>query len=416
MLYAQQPVSVGLNSPYFPAPAHTQSAGGTVDGRPWDQQQFPNAQHPQQQPNPPFYYPDPSAQLGYYIPVQSMAQNHWNPYGHGMPMGLNGMNQQGMQGYPPPMHTGFGQPANGNWPQQYSMGPMHVGEAGDDDELVIVMVANLPWKIRWQDLKDLTRKFTAKVERAEVYCHEDGHSKGFGYISVRGHDAANMIISQLDGYDYNGRKLKARIGSIPQARKASECLSDTPVPTNWDRILSGTTSPGNASPALSHASHFTHNTDTTLVAGSSSSHHPVHNHGHHHGNNSNLNPSAAIYTLSPHSQLPVNIANGVVEIEPRGIFIGNVPFNTTWMELKDHLRAAGNILRCDVPHFADGKPRGYAVALFETPKEAKEAVALFDGTPFAGRALRVRLDRFCETKNPRTPRNHQNGGAGAGMC
>jgi RNA recognition motif-containing protein len=292
-------------------------------------------------------------------------------------------------------------------------------------------------------LKDLTRKFTGKVERAEVYCHEDGHSKGFGYVSVRGHEAANVILGklihlttpwprwlstpkgketltdrsgQLDGYDFNGRKLKAKIGSIPQARKASECLSDTPVPTNWDRILSGTTSPGNSSPALSHASHFTHNTDATLVAGSSSSSHSAnnynHNHNHYHSHsqnfdhNPNLNPSAAIYTLSPHSQLPVNIANGVVEIEPRGIFIGNVPFNTTWMELKDHLRSAGNILRCDVPHFADGKPRGYAVALFETPEEAKEAVALFDGTPFSGRPLRVRLDRFCETKNPRTPKTH----------
>lgn len=382
MLYAEQPVSVTLNSPYFPTLPYSHSGAAFVDGRLWN----PHQQHPQQ--NPSFYYPDPtSASPGYYIPAQPMAGNQWNPYGHGIPVG---MNQQGMQGYPPPMQTGLGH--LGNWQQPHAVpGPVGAG-AVDGEELVIVMVANLPWKIRWQDLKDLTRKFTAKVERAEVYCHGDGHSKGFGYISVRGHEAANMIIAQLDGYDYNGRKLKARIGSIPQARKASECLSDTPVPKDWDQILSGAASPGNVSPIPSNSSHFPYSTDTTLTGGPPNipSHIP-----------SSLNPSAAVYTVSPHSGLPVNLSHGAVEIEPRGIFIGNVPFNTTWMELKDHLRSAGNILRCDVPHFADGKPRGYAVALFETPKEAKEAVALFDGTPFAGRPLRVRLDRFCETKNPR---------------
>jgi hypothetical protein len=147
MLYTQQPVSVCLNNPYFPAPTHPQSVGTFINGSPWDPRQYSNGQHSQQQQlNPEFFYPNSSTQLGYYIPVQTMAQNHWNPYGHGIPFGMNGMNgmnQQGMQGYPLPMHTEFGLSGNGNWPQQYSAGPVNVEETRDDDELVIVMVANV---------------------------------------------------------------------------------------------------------------------------------------------------------------------------------------------------------------------------------------------------------------------------------
>ncbi|KAK6351603.1 hypothetical protein TWF718_004760 [Orbilia javanica] len=98
------------------------------------------------------------------------------------------------------------------------------------------------------------------------------------------------------------------------------------------------------------------------------------------------------------SGVPVNLSHGGVQTESRGIFIGNLPYNTHWKDLKTFLSPAGNIVRCDVPRKPNNKGRGYATVLFATSEEAEKACEMFNGTMYQGRQIRVRLDTYANTK------------------
>ncbi|GAA5940140.1 uncharacterized protein JCM15063_001719 [Sporobolomyces koalae] len=78
----------------------------------------------------------------------------------------------------------------------------------------------------------------------------------------------------------------------------------------------------------------------------------------------------------------------------RHLFIGNLPFNCQWQELKDLMRGAGSVLRADIAQGPDGRSRGFGSVLFATPIDAERAVQLFNGHEFQGRTLKVHFDKF----------------------
>ncbi|GAA5990962.1 hypothetical protein JCM10908_000099 [Rhodotorula pacifica] len=87
-------------------------------------------------------------------------------------------------------------------------------------------------------------------------------------------------------------------------------------------------------------------------------------------------------------------AGGGLQYQNRHLFIGNLPFNCQWQELKDLMRGAGNVLRADIAQGPDGRSRGFGSVLFATPQDAERAVALFNGHEFNGRMLKVHFDKF----------------------
>ncbi|KAJ6260900.1 hypothetical protein Dda_3561 [Drechslerella dactyloides] len=115
-------------------------------------------------------------------------------------------------------------------------------------------------------------------------------------------------------------------------------------------------------------------------------------------------PAPLVVTNS--AGVPVNLSHGAVQTENRGIFIGNLPYNTHWRDLRTFLSSAGNIIRCDVPRKPNNKGRGYATVLFASAEDANRACDMFNGTTFQGRQIRVRLDTYANTKSV------ESGGAG----
>jgi RNA recognition motif-containing protein len=68
------------------------------------------------------------------------------------------------------------------------------------------------------------------------------------------------------------------------------------------------------------------------------------------------------------------------------LFVGNLPFETNWSELKDHFKQCGEIKHAEVK-------RGYGIVQFRTRIDAEKAIAEFNGTVFQGRNLEVRFDQ-----------------------
>ncbi|PKY07375.1 RNA-binding domain-containing protein [Aspergillus campestris IBT 28561] len=73
-------------------------------------------------------------------------------------------------------------------------------------------VANLPFNVGWQDLKDLFRQAAQQgaVIRADVHTDATGRPKGSGIVAFESPDDARNAIQQFNGYDWQGRPLEVR--------------------------------------------------------------------------------------------------------------------------------------------------------------------------------------------------------------
>jgi RNA recognition motif-containing protein len=69
------------------------------------------------------------------------------------------------------------------------------------------------------------------------------------------------------------------------------------------------------------------------------------------------------------------------------LYVGNLSFDTTWRELKDHFRQCGDIKRAEV------KSKGFGTVVFVKKEDADAAIHRLNGSELQGRKLEVRLDQ-----------------------
>jgi RNA recognition motif-containing protein len=91
------------------------------------------------------------------------------------------------------------------------------------------------------------------------------------------------------------------------------------------------------------------------------------------------------------------------------LYVGNLPFQTTSDELRDHFAQAGNVESASVVEDRmTGRSRGFGFVEMATPEEAAAAIEQLNGKDFGGRNLTVNEAR------PRTDRGPGGGGYGGG--
>jgi len=89
------------------------------------------------------------------------------------------------------------------------------------------------------------------------------------------------------------------------------------------------------------------------------------------------------------------------------LYVGNLPFQTTSDELKDHFAQAGSVESASVVEDRmTGRSRGFGFVEMATPEEAAAAIEQLNGKDFGGRNLTVNEAR------PRTDRGPGGGGGG----
>lgn len=54
-----------------------------------------------------------------------------------------------------------------------------------------------------------------------------------------------------------------------------------------------------------------------------------------------------------------------------------LPYQAGWQDLKDLFRAAGNIVRADINIGVDGRAKGSGTVIFETAKDAQQAISRY---------------------------------------
>jgi RNA recognition motif-containing protein len=84
---------------------------------------------------------------------------------------------------------------------------------------------------------------------------------------------------------------------------------------------------------------------------------------------------------------------------PVRLFVGNLPYNTTEAELREHFSAAGSISYIHLPTDREtGKPRGFAFIEFNDAAQAEEAIRRFNNQLFKGRPITINEARAKEDR------------------
>ncbi|KAJ3788478.1 hypothetical protein GGU10DRAFT_262743 [Lentinula aff. detonsa] len=204
-----------------------------------------------------------------------------------------------------------------------------------------LFVGNLPYRVRWQDLKDLFRK-AGTVLRADVSLGPDNRSRGHGTVLLATAEDAGRAIDMFNGYSWQTRILEVRPDRLPPD---FDSLNPNPNP------FSAVSSPGIfASPQVPSSS---------LASFSEIDY-------------------TSLFGLERPSSSSGNAG--------RNLFVGNVsilfrglPFHCQWQDLKDLFRQAGTIIRADVALGQDGRSRGFGTVVFATDHDAERAVKMLNG-------------------------------------
>lgn len=113
--------------------------------------------------------------------------------------------------------------------------------------------------------------------------------------------------------------------------------------------------------------------------------------------------------------LPVNVSQGAVRQEHRGVFIRGLRYSVTDKDLSSFIAPIATYLHLEVNRDKTGKSKGTATALFASYEAANRVVVFCDGREYMGRTLEARLDKETTTVDPSRP-PVVNGATASAVC
>jgi len=87
-------------------------------------------------------------------------------------------------------------------------------------------------------------------------------------------------------------------------------------------------------------------------------------------------------------------ASGAGGVKSTRVYVGNLSYDTTWQDLKDHMRqACPNVLRCDIMITPAGRSKGCGVVELGSVEGAAQCARQLNDTVLKGRRIFIREDR-----------------------
>lgn len=245
-----------------------------------------------------------------------------------------------------------------------------------------VYVANIPFDVKWGELKDLFREKVGNVRFCQLFDNEDGRPRGCGLVEFEDSASAKKAVDVLNRYEFKGRNLVVK--------------EDLDI----DRDDYG-----------------------RLVLPSSrrrDDNHDRHSHydDHYQNGSSQASNSYNTYGLSPQFLSSLGVTGPL----NNRVFVANLDYKVTERKLKDIFVLAGKVVRVKLYCDSDGKSKGFGIVEFEHPVEAVQAISMFNNQVLYERILSVRLDKFDEEDGlggdamlPKLPKGLESIGKGLGI-
>merc|ERR1719384_2295901 len=74
------------------------------------------------------------------------------------------------------------------------------------------------------------------------------------------------------------------------------------------------------------------------------------------------------------------------------VYVGNLAYETSWQDLKDHMRQAGNVDQANILQDG-GRSKGCGIVAYQNPLDAARAIRELQNSVLHGRPIFVREDR-----------------------
>jgi RNA recognition motif-containing protein len=293
--------------------------------------------------------------------------------------------------------------------------------SGEKSQSHRVYVGNLSWDVAWQDLKDHMRE-AGEVLHAEVITEANGRSKGCGIVEYATEDEALEAISTLTDTELKGRMIFVREdretgatfhGGAGNHSGTSVYVWNLSYETTWQELKDHARLAGN----VDQATILTGSDGESIGCGIVVYQRPQEAaRAIRELQNSELN-GRPIYVREDHMQ--PGGGRGFAGGRGRGrghggrhqggrgggrgggqfsggggcqLYIGNLSYDTTWQDLKDHFQQCGKVSRAEVMEYPDGKKKGFGIIRYSKQEEAQEAIDRLNGVELEGRDLEVRMD------------------------
>ncbi|KAA0166961.1 hypothetical protein FNF27_07412 [Cafeteria roenbergensis] len=101
---------------------------------------------------------------------------------------------------------------------------------------------------------------------------------------------------------------------------------------------------------------------------------------------------AGVRKLGAPAAAPAPRPGGITGRNPR-LFVGNLSWDVSWQDLKDHFKSVGPVAHADVLKLPSGRSKGCGIVEFSSADDAARAVATMHDSMLKGRPLLVREDR-----------------------
>lgn len=324
---------------------------------------------------------------------------------------------------------GVGGGGNAGVGHQQQHGAGHHFSSGEQAKNRRVYVGNLSWDVAWQDLKDHMRE-AGEVIHAEVIREHTGRSKGCGIVEYALEEDALTAISTLTDTELKGRMIFVREdretssqpivgggsgggGGVRGHQNTSVYVWNLTPETSWQDLKDHMRKAGNVDSATILMNAQGESVCCGVVV--------------------YQRPQEAVRAIRElqNSELkgqPINVredrvqgggggrgfargggrgvggrGRGAGRVGGRGnrgggeqgtqVFVGNLSFETTWRELKDHFRQCGEVTHAEVKTNYQGQSKGFGIVTFASKEEADTAISRLNASELQGSELEVRLDQ-----------------------
>ncbi|KAL6877249.1 RNA-binding domain-containing protein [Trichoderma longibrachiatum] len=272
------------------------------------------------------------------------------------------------------MHGGFN--------PGYAGGPPGGGGGGGGGRQIYV--ANLPYNVGWQDLKDLFRQAAriGGVLRADVHTGPDGRPKGSGIVVFESPDDARSAIQQFNGYDWQGRLLEVR-----EDRFAG---GGGPMGFGGRGGFGGGMRGGFGGGGFGRGGFGGGRGGFGGFGGRG-------------GFGGGVGPGPGAGGPGggfDASTAPAVLPNPFTDNATAGterseiIYVRNLPWSTSNDDLVELFTTIGKVEQAEIQYEPSGRSRGTGVVRFDSPETAETAIAKFQGYQYGGRPLNLSFVKY----------------------
>ncbi|RFU72280.1 rnp domain [Trichoderma arundinaceum] len=293
---------------------------------------------------------------------------------------------------------GYGGGMPGGFNPGYAGGPPGGGGGGGGGGGRQIYVANLPYNVGWQDLKDLFRQAAriGGVMRADVHQGPDGRPKGSGIVVFESPEDARSAIQQFNGYDWQGRMLEVREDRFAGGGGGMGFGGRGGYGGGMRGGFGGGFGRGGFGGGRGgfgfggrggfgggggggHGGHGGGGGGGSVGAGAGAG-----------GGGGGFDASAAPTVL------PNAFTDNATAGTERGeiIYVRNLPWSTSNDDLVELFTTIGKVEQAEIQYEPSGRSRGTGVVRFDSADTAETAIAKFQGYQYGGRPLNLSFVKY----------------------